>query len=84
MIHSLLLPLIVVVLLVVIVDAVDATLDVADEALMVTAGVSRTGDDRSEMGEDGGDDFMSISSGDLLVGFAVCAPFNAELLANCK
>lgn len=38
----------------------------------------------SDIGDDGGDDFISSKGGDLLDALLFGAPFNAELLANCK
>lgn len=61
-------------------------LDAVNEALVVVAdlltSVGEPGSD--DGGDDGGDDFISSNNGDLLVSFAFAAPFNAELLANCK
>lgn len=38
----------------------------------------------SESGDDGGDALISSNGGDLLPALLLRAPFNAELLANCK
>lgn len=61
-------------------------LDAVVEALVVMADVvfGLFGDDGSETGDEGGDVLISSNKGDLLVAFAVAAPFSAELLANCK
>lgn len=87
--NLLLLPVIVVELVDVDVVAVVAVELVVDgEALVVAAGPLAPwlldGEAGSDMGDDGGDCFISSNNGDLLVAFAFGAPFNAELLANCK
>lgn len=73
------LPLIVVVPL----DALEVDVVADVKALVVTAD-SLTGESGCDIGDDGGEVFMSSNNGDLLVGFAFGAPFNAELLPNCK
>lgn len=64
------------------VDVVAVPLVVDDEALEA-ATLDSGGEAGSDIGDDGGDCFMSNSNGDLH-GFAFGAPFSAELLANCK
>lgn len=69
--------------------AVAVELVVDGEALELTVGPPAPrlldGEAGSDMGDDGGDCFISSNNdGDLLVAFAFGAPFNAELLANCK
>lgn len=60
-------------------------LEAVTEALVVVAVVlTSVGEAGSEIGDDGGDVLMSSNNGDLLVAFTFGAPFNAELLANCK
>lgn len=81
--YLLLLPLIVVELVEEDVVAVELVADV--EVLEVVIDVlASTGETGSDIGDDGGDALISSNNGDLLVGFAFGAPFNAELLANCK
>lgn len=87
--NLLLLPVIVVELVDVDVVAVAVELVVDGEALELAVGPPAPrlldGEAGSDMGDDGGDCFISSSNdGDLLVAFAFGAPFNAELLANCK
>lgn len=69
-------------------DAADVVVkldDAVNEAL-VEANVLVDGDSGdSEIGDEGGDAFMSSNNGDLLVVALIFgAPFKAELLANCK
>lgn len=65
--------------------AVAVELGAVTEALVVVAVVlTSVGESGSEIGDDGGDALISSNKGDLLVAFAFGAPFNAELLANCK
>lgn len=61
-------------------DAVNEALVVAEEVLTLVDGDCCD----SEMGDEGGDAFMSSSNGDLLVALIFGAPFKAELLASCK
>lgn len=77
--NLLLLPVIVVALF----DAVDVVVEVATVKELVAV-VTLTGESGCDIGDDGGDVFMSSSNGDLLIGFAFGAPFKAELLPSCK
>lgn len=52
----------------------------ADDAFVLVG----AGDVCPESGDDGGDVFISSNGGDLLDDLLLGAPFNAELLANCK
>lgn len=61
---------------------VSEALVVAEEVLLTFVDGDWGG---SEFGDEGGEDFISSNSGDLLVVALIFgAPFNAELLANCK
>lgn len=63
-------------------DAVNEALVVADVVLAAFVD-GDCGD--SEFGDEGGEVFISSNNGDLLVVALIFgAPFNAELLANCK
>lgn len=70
---------------VVLVDAVGADVDgvvvVVDGALVVDSADAKSILAVTSDGEDGGDCLMSSNGGVL---FAFGAPFNAELLANCR
>lgn len=69
------------------VEALAVEFDTVNEALVVVAVDAFTfvGDaGGSEIGEEGGEVFMSSKSGDLLVASILGAPFKAELLANCR
>lgn len=62
-------------------DAVNEALVEADVVLTLVDG--DCGD--SEIGDEGGEAFISSNNGDLLVVALIFgAPFNAELLANCR
>lgn len=88
--HILLLPLMVVVVPetddIAVAVAVAVVLNGVNEALVVAIDVlTLVGETGSEMGEEGGEAFISSSSGDLLVAFIFGAPFKAELLAaSCR
>lgn len=66
--------------------AIAIELDAVNEAIVVAVDVlTLAGESGSEMGEEGGEAFISSSRGDLLVDLIFGAPFKAELLAaSCK
>lgn len=66
------------------VDDVGVDVDKVIVAVELTLGLSGDNGSESDIGEDGGDVLISSGGVDLPDSVLFGAPFNAELLANCK